>query len=236
MISNSRFRALVLLLVSASVAHAQEGGEEGSSEVSVTGDQVTVTVTVTPAEKPGDEESSSFSAVVGVGALFPFDDAVDFYSTENYLFVKNNSTWRPSVSPGLMVSFSERYALVLTPHFAARTNAVFDGVLIGFAIKGGPAHWGAGYVFRWGQELAPGFRRRLPDAIREHPDVLAHFADACGDSLTCRGNRDVDTALDGFPLKLDGKRIFPGNPITQSINKGVFFGVFVPFSLRDLFR
>ena len=225
-----------LFLALCPLAHAQEAGEENSTEVTVTDDEVTVTVTVTPARDERDAESPTYSAVIGIGLVYRDDDVVDFKPTENYLFVNNSSRVRPSLSPGLMASLGKGFSALVTPNFEARTTAVFDGVMVGLAYRVKSVHVGGGYVVRLGEELGDGFRARVGDALREHPEELEAFAGACSSDFVCSETPAVDEALDGFPLVVAGERVFPGNPVKPSINRGFFLGVFVPFRLRALFQ
>ena len=229
---------VVLLVVSAPLASAQESGDPEPTSVVVTGDEVTVTVTVTPSpDRSGDEPPPTYSAVIGVGVVVRLDDVVDFKPSETHLLVHNPGRVRPSLSPGLMARFGQsRFSFLLTPNFEAKTTAVFDGVMLGAAFDVGSFHVGGGVVLRLGEELSDTFRDRVRHALRDHPDELAVFARACRWGYDCSEDPDVDQTLDGFPLVVAGERIFPGNPLRPSINRGLFFGAFVPFKFRDLFR
>ena len=212
-----------LVMVGGALVQAQEGEDEKPTEVTVTADEVTVTVTVAPAPTPSPSEPSRFSAVLGVGTVWRFDDAVDFQVSDNYLFVENDSRWRPSLSPGLMYSLGRSWSFLLTPNFEARTNYVFDGVMLGLATGGKGFHFGFGLALRLGEELSPGFRKGVVKAIADHAEELAPFQGVCLDS-ECKSSLDVDKALDGFPLEVDGERVFVGNPIIRSVNKSLFVG------------
>ena len=118
--------------------------------------------------------------------------------------------------------------------FEGKTANAFDGVLLGVAWR---AHeklsFGAGYVFRLGEELSPGFKKAAATFVAADPMLNSRFQAACQKG-TCGGDRERDKALDGFPLAVGDDRddrVFVGDPIIPSTNKSLFFGVFIPLDV-----
>lgn len=132
------------------------------------------------------------------------EDEVKKIGCEDYLFVKNDSRFRPVALTGVLVPINGRVFAAVNFGFV-KGGRLVDEVFLGGGVKVGDyAILAAGYSRRFGKELSPGFLEMTKNR------------------LCCRTK---SAAYDNYRIKDSG---FKGDPIVDSVNGSVSFGLMVP--------
>ena len=190
-------------------------------------------------------DTSRFRLVLAAGSEVRLNDFVDFKEqevpngegsmmSEPYLLTVNDGQWRATGLVGgafrLNRTTDRPLETIVSLQFTTNTTRVVDGFF--FGVSYGLQKYlsiGGGYSMRLGKELSHGFRREA-----------ARYVEAMGlvDRFPVR--RDMQGLMnikdyDGLRLTNDaGERWFPGNPIVDSFQHGLFIGVFLPVDIGKL--
>ena len=195
-----------------------------------------------------EDESGPLRLLIGPGLTFLKDDYVDFKEvrdSDSHIFVDNDSQYRSQLMTGAGVKLFDwsraRIDLVLAVEIREGGQPVLDGGFLGGGIsfKRIPHIVFVGGLSRsLGKELTHGFRRSMGQVIKKNK-TDPPFQDIDLVDGVIADNKDYD----GLPLfrdrtiNMDGttkkERIFPGNPITNSFNTKLSFGVLISASIWD---
>ena len=198
-----------------------------------------------PSRRP---TASSVRLLAGPGFARHLDDSVDFKEVrdeDEYVLVDNNSRFRAELIAGGLIKIHEcqnriTLDLALGFEFAEGGGQVLDGAFIGFGF-GILAHFElvVGYSRHRSKELAPGFERAMGQFVKQHRKDDRYPGLRKIDLKD--GKILVASDYDGLPLSYidktgQTKRIFPGNPLTNSHNSKIGFGIFLPLDIWSDFK
>lgn len=195
------------------------------------------------------EHSHKFQPLFGPGLTRLGDDYVDFKEVrdgDEHIFINNDSRFRPELMAGALLKLKEwknkkTVDLVLGLEFTEGGQDALDGVFfgLGFGLTDNIEIVG-GYSRSLGKELSPGFKRAMGHFIKEH-ETDPSFRDI---DLVDGVIADIKD-YDGLPLYMDiktedsttkRKKIFPGNPIVNSFNSRLSFGILFKFDILKVFE
>lgn len=187
-------------------------------------------------------DTSLFRLVLAAGSEVRVNDIVDFKEQEvrsgeasivgkTYLLTVNDSRLRATGLLGgafrLGRTAEKPWEAIASLQFTTNTDRVVDGFFIGLSY--GVQKYlsiGGGYTLRLGKELSYGFRREAARFLRANG--LTDRFPVRHDMLGLMNDKDYD----GIPLtNAMGQRWYPGSPIVDSFNHGLFFGVFFPIDI-----
>ena len=177
--------------------------------------------------------------VIGWGITRLIDDHVDFKEVGDRIFVENDSKNRSQFMTGGLVNlfdFKNKYTIdiAVNMEFAVggkNVDGFFIGGGIGFARK---FELVIGYSLGRGKELSHGFQRAMGRFIKKYKGDDKGFPEL--DSIELK-NGVIDDLKDYDGLSLSYKegevthQIFPGEPIVDSFNSKVSFGILIPLDV-----
>ncbi len=198
----------------------------------------------TAAPDSSKKEDPNVRAVISAGVSYLTDDHEDYTKNNGALLVSNDSKVRASGLAGALFRIGDvdtwwgqdrQLSIVTSFQFTQGSSGFLDGFFLGGAVEMNPnLHFTGGFGLRKGKELAPGFRAAAAELIAER----AAANDAAYRRFVGYDRSQKDEAiLDGLPLNTPGKEtpFFPGEPIVDSYNWSIFFGVSVPVKVTELF-
>ena len=152
-------------------------------------------------------QETEIKPVMGGGFSIRLDDYEDFevrkIEKKEYLLVKNNSHIRPVIMTGVAVPLKGSWYVVISLGLSEGGRPI-DEIFLGAGAKVGEyAIFTGGYSARFGKELSPGFKKKTENVC-------------CG---------TLSEKYDGYKIRKSG---FKGDPIIDSVNKSITFGVMVP--------
>ena len=191
-------------------------------------------------------DTSRFRLVLAAGTEVRFNDIVDFKEQEvssregemmsnPYLLTVNDSRSRATGLVGgafrLCRTAGKPWEAIASLQFTTNTATVVDGFFFGLSY--GVQKYlsiGGGYSLRLGKELSHGFQREAARFVQSADELTDRFP-VRHDMQGLMKIKDYD----GLRLTNDkGERWFPGNPIVDSFNHGLFIGVFLPIDIGKL--
>ena len=180
--------------------------------------------------------------MTGPAFTLHLDDSVDFKDVgdgDEHIFVDNDSRFRAELMTGALIKFHEfkngmTMDLALGLEFA-EGGQVLDGAFMGFGFGVLPhVELVVGYSRHRGKELSPGFESAMGQFVDRHRKDRRYPK---LHRIDLKDGKILDPSeYDGLPLSYVDKngqeqRIYPGNPLTNSYNSKIGFGILLPLDI-----
>ena len=193
-----------------------------------------------PARK---KKVSLFRLAIGGGYTRLTDDFVDFREvsdSDEHIFIDNDSRGRAEVLAGVLFKLQEFESgqtldVATNLEFGDGKVNFLDGIFFGLGFGLTPAiEIVVGYSISRSKELSDGFQRAMGRFVKDYREnsELPELQDIELEHGVIKNSKDYD----GLPLFVangmgEMKKIFPGNPITNSFNKKWSIGILIPLDI-----